>query len=349
MNLLYQGPLWYGSTSLQRFEAFAALDGVTAMPLDTGARPVASPNLYRRIRWKLRFPVDALGENDALARAVVMARPDAVVIDASRVIRRSTLQRVRAAGVRCLAYYTPDDIIATHNLSWPLRRSFPEWDLFFTTKTFNVPELAERGVRRPVLVGNAYDPKLHRPLSRPEVGSDFERFDFVFIGAYEHDRCQSINRLAEAGFRVVVYGKGAGWHREALNSSVVLRDTQMGEAYTIGLHHGKIALCFLRKLNRDRITTRTMEIAASGRPMLAEKTEEHDAHFVDGTEYIGFSTEDELIAKAKSLINDRARRTMLGVAARARCIASGYSTFERGKEMIENIKKVIEAHRGRSR
>src|SRR5262245_53512138 len=125
MKLLYQGPLWAGSTSLQRFEAFAALPGVIAVPLDTGARVRPPGNIYRRIRWKLRYPVDALDENAALLAAVAAERPLAVVIDASRVIRRSTLRRVREAGVRCLAYYTPDDIIGAHNLSWPLRWSFP--------------------------------------------------------------------------------------------------------------------------------------------------------------------------------------------------------------------------------
>jgi spore maturation protein CgeB len=254
-----------------------------------------------------------------------------------------------SAGVRCIAYYTPDDIIGAHNLSWPLRWSFPEWDLFFTTKTFNVAELAERGVRKPVLIGNAYDPKLHRPLSRAEVGEDFERFDLVFIGAYERERCQSINRLAEAGFGVVVYGKAAGWRPGALHGNVVLRDAQLAEAYTISLHHGKIALCFLRKLNRDRITTRTMEIAASGRPMLAEKTEEHDAHFVDGAEYVGFSTDAELVAKAKRLLDDRTRLLKLGEAARRRCLASGYSTVDRAREMIAHVARVIEARFARSK
>ncbi len=264
-----------------------------------------------------------------------------------RVIRLSTLRRLREAGVRCLAYYTPDDIIGPHNLSWPLRWSFPEWDLFFTTKTFNVAELAERGVRWPVLIGNAYDPKLHRPLSRAEVGEEFERFDLVFVGAFERERCQSINQLAEAGLSVVVYGKAAGWRAHALNGNVTLREVQFAEAYAVSLHHGKVALCFLRKLNRDRITTRTMEIAAMGRPMLAEKTEEHDAHFLDGSEYIGFSTDADLVAKARDLIDDRMRLLKLGEAGRRRCLSSGYSTLDRAREMIANIARVIEARLAR--
>jgi hypothetical protein len=79
MKLLYQGPLWAGSTSLQRFEAFTELPGVIAVPLDTGARVRPPGSIYRRIRWKLRYPVDALDENAALLAAVVAERPHAVV------------------------------------------------------------------------------------------------------------------------------------------------------------------------------------------------------------------------------------------------------------------------------
>src|SRR5262249_33765291 len=109
------------------------------------------------------------------------------------------------------------------------------------------------------------------------------------------------------------------------------------DAYTKGLHHAKLALCFLRKINRDRITQRTMEITASQRPMLAEKTDEHDAHFDDGTEYIGFSNDVELVDKARVLLADDARRLAIGRQGRKRCLSSGYSSHDRASEMIRVI------------
>jgi spore maturation protein CgeB len=335
VKLIYQGPLNAGSTSLQRLEAFARVPGIEVVPLDTKARFGTVGTFYQRARWKLRLPVDSRDENGALERLVAAEQPDVVFIDNSRVIQCSTLRRLRRLGARILVYYTSDDIIGTHNLSWPLRLTFPEWDVFFTTKTFNLPELAARGVRRPILIGKAFDPALHRPMTREEVGEDYERYDGVFIGTYEAARCRSINVLASSGFRVGVWG--SGWRRHVLASEIELRPAIYGYDYTRIMHHGKIALCFLRKLNRDRITQRTMEIAAMGRPMLAEKTKEHDDHFVEGIEYISFASDQELADKARALLLDRDELRVMGARARARCLSSGYSTIARAAEMLRSI------------
>ena len=197
--------------------------------------------------------------------------------------------------------------MASHNSKQPVRRSFDLWDVFFTTKTYNVGELRASGVRHPVLAGNAFDPAVHRPLSAAEAGAEFEAFDLVFIGALERERCLSLNRLAEAGMTVLVHGPRFRWPSEP-HPNITVRGLAFAEDYSRAAHHGKIALGFLRKINRDRITTRSIELPAMARPMLAETTDEHDAHFVDGAEYIGFVSDDDLVQKAKDLLADPERR-----------------------------------------
>lgn len=343
-RLLYFGQLWAGSTSLQRLRAFRRIDDLTAIGIDSGARMEEHWPLWRRIRWKMRLPADALEENRSLASAVAEHHPDIVFVDNSKVISRRTLAAVRKSGARTLVYYSPDDLAARHNLSLPLKWSLPDWDVVCTTKTFNIPELPTLGARRVVLVGKAFDPELHRPLDRAAEGGDFERFDAVFIGSYERDRCASINALAESGVRVVVYGMGR-WPASAMHRNVELRPSAYGSAYVKAWHTGKVALCFLRKLNRDRITQRTMEIAAIGRPMVAERTDEHDRHFRDGTEYLGFSGDAELIRHVHDLLGDRARRTAIGAAGRRRCLASAYSTVDRARQMLDAFNAVPLDHR----
>jgi spore maturation protein CgeB len=318
--------------------AFAALGTIDVLPLDTGARVGDAATYWERIRWKLRWPKDALSENERLLAACERERPDIVIVDNSRVIDRHTLRRLRVVGGLRLVYYTPDDIMGRHNLSRPLKRSLREWDLVFTTKTFNVPELQSVGVRRPILVGKAYDPVMHRPLAKSVVGDDYERFDVVFIGTYESDRAIGINAIAESGYSVVVYGSDkGGWKKDVLHPAIELRRSVFGHAYTVAWHTGRVALCFLRKLNRDRITQRTMEIAAMGRPMLAEHTDEHDAHFVNGYEYLGFSTNTELIEGVAGLLADDARRHSMMTAIKARCETSQYSTTARARQMLDHI------------
>ena len=71
--------------------------------------------------------------------------------------------------------------------------------------------------------------------------------------------------------------------------------------------------------------------------MLAEKTPEHDSHFVDGLEYEGFVNDDELVAKASALAKDDGRRRSLGEAGHARCLSSGYTVDDRVLEMVTHI------------
>jgi len=279
-------------------------------------------------------------ENDLLLSRVQEANPDIVFVDNSKVIKRSTIAAMRMAGVSKLVYYTPDDVMGKHNLSHPLRLSFPDWDFFFTTKTFNVEELRHSNVKRPILVGKSFDAGLHRPMGPSQVGDDMEAFDCVFIGTYEKERCASINALAEAGLSIVVYGEDkGGWKGKELHSDIALRSSVFAEEYRRCWHHGKLALCFLRKLNRDRITQRTMEIGAMGRPMLAEQTEEHDSHFVNGTEYLGFKDDYELVELAQTWIDRATLRKRIGIAARERCLASQYSTEDRARQMICHMMK----------
>jgi len=335
-KLLYFGPQWAGSTSLQRLQAFSRLEDVSAVGVDNGALVGMPASLWSRVRWKLRWPIDSLGENERLIDAAAQQRPDVILVDNSKVIRTATLQRLRALSRIRLVYYSPDDIVARHNLSLPLARSLPHWDIVCTTKTFNVPELAALGVKRPCLIGKAFDPTLHRPLSATEVGPDYERFDAVFIGSYERERCASINALADAGLSVVVYGSDkGGWRRDHLRSEIELRKSVFAEDYVAAMHAGKIALCFLRKINRDRITQRTMEIAAMGRPMVAERTDEHDQHFDNGSEYFGFVSDAELVQRVRSLLADDDGRRSLAEAGRLRCLRSGYSTLDRARKMVD--------------
>lgn len=334
-KLLYFGPQWAGSTSLQRLHAFQQLDDIEAIGVDCGATLGGHRSLTYRVRWKLRLPIDLLDENARLIAAVKAHRPDVVMVDNSKVIRRSTLDTLHKLGTPRLVYYTPDDIAARHNLSLPLKWSLPYWDIVCTTKTFNMPELKAFGVKHPLLVGKAFDPALHRPLDRAAVGDDYERFDAVFVGSYERERCASINTLAENGMSVAVYGSGLSfWTPSVLTAAVELRPSAFGAAYVRALHTGKVALCFLRKVNRDRITQRTMEIAACARPMVAERTDEHDAHFEDAKEYLGFSSDAELIRSTHSLLSDDTYRASVGYAGFTRCLTSGYSTIDRAKQMI---------------
>jgi len=96
-------------------------------------------------------------------------------------------------------------------------------------------------------------------------------------------------------------------------------------------------------MNRDRITTRSIEIPAMRRAMVAEKTDEHDCHFADGSEYFGFRDETELLDRVRALLADDGLRLKIAESGRARCFASGYTTADRGLEMTAAINRAAAA------
>jgi spore maturation protein CgeB len=331
MKLMYIGPLWDGSTAVQRLRAFTQLPGLTVIPIDSQER-VGRTTLIVRVRHKLRWPADRGHLNERVLEAFARHRPDVLFVDSTRVFTQRTIRAVRQKGCS-VVYYSPDDVSQRHNSSRQLESCDPEWDVFFTTKSFNVPELKERGVRNPQLIGKAFDPQEHRPMTSAEVGPEFELFDAVFVGTYEAERARSIRHLAENGITIVVYGNG--WHRDHLHPNITLRPAVYATEYARCLHTGKLALCFLRKINRDTITQRSIEIPGAQRTMLAEKTDEHDQHFADAKEYVGFRNDGELLARCRELLADDTRRLAIARAGRQRCLSSSYSTYDRAKEMLE--------------
>ena len=342
MKVIFHGPAGIGDVSAQRAEA---LDRIA--DLEVVRSPLQAPkngwvrSIFRRLAWRARIPFDSSGENAQLERLASLERPDAIIVYNSRALRASTLRRIRQKTGATLVYIAPDDIIASHNRTRWLTATFPVWDILFTSKTYNVPELRGEGVRNPVLNENIFDPSVHRPMTKEEVGDEFESFDVVFVGTFEADREVSLRKLAEAGLSVLVCGNAAGllsggWDR-LKKAGVEVRPAAVDAEYTRAVHKGKVPLGFLRKINRDQITHRSIELPAMGRAMLAEKTVEHDAHFVDGAEYVGFSSDEEMIGKARALVANRDRRREIGKAARARCLASGYDVDADMARILKHI------------
>ncbi len=339
LTLLFVGPIWEGSTALHRMRAFATLPDLNVVSLDSAER-VGKATTVDRIRHRLRWPADRNHLNERLLESVAKHRPDILFVDSTRLFTQRTIRALREKN--CVAvYYSPDDVYQKHNSSRQLESCDAEWDVFFTTKSFNVPELSQRGVRNPHLIGNSFDPQEHRPMTAAEVGDEFESFDVVFVGTFETERARSIRFLAESGISIVVYGNG--WRRDQLHPNITLRPAVFGDEYARCLHTGKLALCFLRKLNRDKITQRSIEIPGAARTMVAEVTEEHNQHFIDGKEYVGFRGDRELLARCQTLLADDGRRTEIGYAGRLRCLQSQYSTCDRARTMLDAIRAVIPA------
>jgi hypothetical protein len=306
---------------------------VDTLPPDVMRRDVTLPS---RIRRKLFGPWDAAGANASVLSRASSDQFDVLWLDKGLTIDADTLRRVKTMQPNCkIVGYSPDDMAGRHNQSRQFLQHLPLYDVYFTTKTYGVDELKALGCPRVEFVGNAYDPNIHRPM--PVTAEDRDKLGGAvgFVGDHEDDRARSMKFLASNGIVVRVWG--TRWERSVHShpNLVVEHKGLWADDYAKAICAFDINLCFLRKINRDRQTQRTMEIPACGAFMLAERTEEHLDLFVEGKEAAFFSTDEELLEKVRYYMDHSAERRSIADAGLQRCLRNGYSNHDRLRWMLQ--------------
>jgi len=320
--------------------------GHQVVGVDTFEDVVTNPLelLFLKVRGRLGRPKDLNHVNLKIAHLAAEQRFDILWLDKALTVTCSTLAIFRKGnpGAACI-FYSGDDMLNPRNQTYYYREALPHYDIHFTTKSYNVAELEGMGCKQVTYIENAYDPKTHRPMQLSS--SDMQRYasDIGFVGGYEQDRWTHMKRLALAKLQVRI--AGSFWERvdasAAPNMSVMYGDL-CGDDYAKAICATKVNLCFLRKINRDLETTRSVEIPACGGFMLAERTEEHRALFEEGKEAEYFETFDELLDKARFYVRHDAARSRIASAGHARCMSSGYSVHDRMSHMLAQAKDLLE-------
>lgn len=331
--------MWYGSTAEHRCSALKRLGHHVEIIDDTSPYP-ASPlrRICSRVAHRLGYPVDLSLVNAQLLHSVRQAQFDIVWIDKGLTIKPATLRELKKISpVTLIVGYSPDDMAQRHCNSRYLLASLPYYDSYITTKTYNVPELRAMGARHSLFIANAYAPEVHCPMEVTDIDRVSLGGAVGFIGAFEIDRANHILSLAEAGIGVRWWGGGnQKWANRHPNIRMGNKPL-WGAEYAKAINCFDINLCFLRKINRDRQTTRSIEIPACGGFMLAERTDEHLELFCEGIEAEFFSNAAELIEKTRYYLAHPDRRIKIAQAGLRRCIESGYSNDERMKNILGQI------------
>jgi hypothetical protein len=126
----------------------------------------------------------------------------------------------------------------------------------------------------------AYDPELHYV----EIPWDQRPFHAAMIGVVYKERAQIINKMAEAGLRVLA-GTGA-----------------ILDAYRANYNQALIGVC--RSIKGD-MAQRVFETAAMGCLILSDKVPDMEKlGMVDGVHYVGYKTPEEATARALEIVNE---------------------------------------------
>lgn len=278
---------------------------------------------------------DYLSINTKILAHISKKKYDVVWIDKGLFVSKTTLKKIKNTNAKTLIIgYSPDDMSQRHNQSLNFTKSLPYYDYFVTTKSYIIEDLKKMGAKAVLFVDNAYEDTFHFPQIVTEIEKEKFGGDVGFIGSWEQERANSILYLAKNGIQVRVWGGGKWIQYKNKYSNLQIENKPLySEEYSIALSAFKISLCFLRKMNFDLQTTRTIEIPACGGFLMAERTLEHERLFKEGKEAEFFSTNEELLQKCQYYLAHEIERTVIAQAAYDKCIEAGYSN----KKIMEAI------------
>jgi hypothetical protein len=297
-------------------------------------RPLET-SLLHKVGYRLlhRRPVTRWRYNRDLLAAARRFRPELVLVVKGAYIMPSTLRRIKEETRAVLVNYATDDPFNPANATPDLVAGIPTYDIYACTKRAIMNDVKRAGGRTVVPTMFGYQPSVHFPET-PATPAEIRRFtsDVVFAGGADRDRLRDLEPLLAAGGLSLAF-YGGYWERDP-RFRAHARGFVSGREYRLALGGARIALCFVRRANRDGHVMRSFEIPACGGFMLAERTDEHVALFREDEEAAFFGSPEELVDKVRYyLAHDDIRRRIAG-AGHARVTTGRHTYLDRLGEIV---------------
>jgi spore maturation protein CgeB len=268
-------------------------------------------------------------------------KPDIILLFKAMDILPRTLRRLRKAGIK-LVNYNPDhpfDFAFRGSGNANVANSVPVYDLYLTYSSQIEHDLRRRcpGVRTAIIpFGHQVDEETYAQLA------DIDEVPRAcFVGYGDEARAKKIDLLVSKGIPVDVYG--ANWARFFKHGAGArVHDPVYGLDMNRTLRAYRLQLNFFRPHNIGSHNMRSFEVPAVGGIMLAPDSQDHRAFFKNGTEAFFYSNDDEMVRRAHEVLSlPRENAAMIRKAARARCLAGGYSYRDRATALLRELEKVL--------
>ena len=240
-------------------------------------------------------------------------------------LHKHALETIGNLGIKRLNFLTDDPWSKNHRAQW-FFDVLPLYDTIFSPRRSNIKDLKNLGCKDVQYLSFAVDTSLFYPMFSlsPETLRKYS-CDIMFAGGADNDRIAYMDALIKARFKLSLYG--IHWERYAQTKLYTHGQANVTTMRT-AIASAKIALCLVRRSNRDGHSMRTFEIPAVGTCMLTEDTEEHrDIFGKEGSAVLYFKNIYEMVNKTKFLLNNEQERRRLAKAAQD-LINNGKHTYQ---------------------
>jgi spore maturation protein CgeB len=261
--------------------------------------------------WDRSAHADFAALNTALLDRVDALRPDLLFcVLMGYEVWTETLRALRSTGLPVLNWGTDD--------SWKYaqfsRFVAPEVDLWATTSRAALAAARRDGLQN-VRSSQwaASGSRTREPLPAVEC-----TYDVSFVGSAYGNRGRWVARLRELGLPVECFGQG--WPRGPVAAEHI---PELYRSSRVSLNFGDSGLQWrgLRPYRSRQIKARVFEVPAAGGCLMTEMADQLDVYYACGSEIETFTDEHDLVARARALLADPARRDAMAWAGYRRTMA----------------------------
>lgn len=276
--------------------------------------------------------------NKAVLELLEIPSLDFLLVFKGRLLRRSTLERFKEAGLPCYLFY-PDVSFYDHGPEIP--SCLPLYDQIFTSKRYHL-ETPLRGIPpgRWTWVNHGADPAVHRPLALTSAAQGAYAADVSFVGCWSPKKERLLAAVVENLPQRTLRIWGPGWGRAAVSVRSAWQGRgAWGDELAMIYAASSINLGLLSEAGTgtssgDQTTARTWQIPSAGAFLLHEKTPEFSEFFQPELEAGTFVDAAELVHQIEHYLDHAEERESVRQAGLARSRLSGY-TYEPAALTIE--------------
>lgn len=321
MNILYLGPCSPLTTSGQRANSLKRI-GHDVICIDISRLlDLNSFNNFLHYRSGYRFLQATI--HSALSKSLLKLKfqPSLIWVDGGQYYGPKILKWLRRKYGIPMVLYNIDDPTGNRDSCqfYMLKKSFSFYTLCVFVRQETSLEALALNAKKVLTVTRSFDESAHLEQSlNCVITNEHEQLSFIGTNIKGEKRDYVLVSLLRAGCPLRIIG--AGWHKSSLWSLLKefhAFDQATGADYVSFIKSSAACLGLLSHLNRDLITTRSLEIPACSGILCAEKTSEHQLLYEDQVEALFWTNTNDCAGGIHLLLNDSNLRSRIrGASAR---------------------------------
>ncbi len=281
-----------------------------------------APIWLKRFNWHLRghLPTHLHSFSQEVLNLCKEKKPDILLTTGTAPVNAAVLKQMGSMKVQRINYLTDDPWNKNHRSGW-FFKALKYYDFIFSARQANRLDLKSASTAKIKYLPFGYDPDYFYPVEADVTYAS----DVLFVGGGDQDRVPYMQALICEGFDLALYGSYWGRYKQTKRIWRGMADLPTLRRL---IKNTKVALCLVRKSNRDGNVMRTFETPVVGACMLTEDTPEHRQIFgEEGKAVLYFKTIAEMIHKTNFLIQHENERKRLAEAAHY-LITKGNHTYK---------------------